>query len=106
MACSRPPSAELAANRIATPNPALLAILLPAYDPCPGFAGACTEMRWAPGEGHEPQGVSGALGRLDEVSLVLVTAGPGDPFALEAYPSSPPSAILAAASKYVYAARE
>lgn len=88
------------------PNPAVQAVLLPAYEPCPGFSGACTEMRWAPAEGHVPRGFSGALGRLEEVSLVLVTAEPGDPFAYETYQSSPPSAVLAAASEYVYAARE
>lgn len=91
---------------VVTPNNAVLQVLLPAYEPCPGFSGACTEMRWEPRTGHVPRGFSGALGRLDEVSLVLITAEPGDPFTHETYPTSPPSAVLAAASEYVYAARE
>lgn len=89
-----------------TPNPAVVEALLPAFEPCPGFATSCREMRWSPELGHVPRGFSGALGRLDEVSLVLVTAEPGDPFTREQYPPSPPSAVLEAAAEYVSAARE
>lgn len=89
-----------------TPNPAVLKVLLPAYEPCPGFGSTCREMRWEPGTGHVPRGFSGAIGHLDEVSLVLVTAEPGDPFTHERYPISPPPAVLKAASEYVYAVRE
>lgn len=63
--------------------PALRSILQPAYGPCPGFAAACTEMRWHPEAGHVPRGFFGAAGEATEVELVLVVAEPGDPNAGE-----------------------
>ena len=57
----------------------LAEILGPAYDPCPEFGRACTEMRWHPEAGHVPRGFYGAIGGLSEVELILVVAEPGDP---------------------------
>jgi hypothetical protein len=62
-----------------TLNPALAALLAPAYAPCVELRRACTEMRWNPEFGHVPRGFLGAAGRLKEVELVLVFAEPGDP---------------------------
>ncbi len=62
-------------------------ILRPAYEPCIGFTARghpCSQFaRWDPKSGHVPRGCAGALGSLDEVELVLVTAEPGDPHAGE-----------------------
>ena len=56
-------------------------LLLPAYGPCPAFAGACrTTVKWNPSAGHVPRGFRGATGRLSEVGLVLVCDTPGNPF--------------------------
>lgn len=63
----------------------LKAILSIACNPCPGFAGACKTMRWAPAQGHVPRGFRGALGSVAEVEFVLVTAEPGDPYPGEAH---------------------
>lgn len=61
-------------------------ILSPAYDPCPGFSGACKkEMRWDPKTGHVPRGFLGATGSIDEVDLVLVVAEPGNPHKSESH---------------------
>src|SRR5262245_5174835 len=87
------------------PNPALLKILEAALQPCPAFAGVCSAMRWNPRAGHVPRGFAGALGGLDEVRLVLVTAEPGDPHAHESYnPDGSPRAILEESASYVYGA--
>jgi hypothetical protein len=64
-------------------NPALLAVLEPAYRPCAHFSGACSAMRWAPEQGHVPRGFCGATGALEDVRLVLVMAEPGNPHAAE-----------------------
>lgn len=62
------------------PNPALVDVLAPAYQPCIEFQAACSrEMRWQPVAGHVPRGFLGAWGSLEEVELVLVFAEPGDP---------------------------
>ena len=69
-----------------TPAKELVEILQPAYSPCPGFEGGCEGVaRWAPAEGHVPRGFVGALGRLDEVKVVILLAEPGDPHSLETY---------------------
>lgn len=86
------------------PHPDLLRILSPAYEPCPGFQGACRAMRWIPADGHVPRGFAGATGSLDEVRLVLVTAEPGDPHMDERYTQGPPSEVLAAAARRAYEA--
>ena len=57
----------------------LLEVLRVAHNPCQHFTGSCASMRWAPEEGYVPRGVCGALGKLSEVQLVLVTSEPGDP---------------------------
>lgn len=90
-------------RRTVTTNPSLVEVLLPAYHPCPGFSGACGEMRWDPANGHVPRGFAGALGRLEDVSLVLVTAEPGDPYPGEAYPPSTADKVLKAAEAHVRA---
>jgi hypothetical protein len=54
--------------------PQLQRVLLPAYAPCPAFAGVCRSMRWAPARGHAPRGFSGATDAHKEVELILVTA--------------------------------
>ncbi len=60
-------------------HPKLKEILLPAYQ-CVGFTGTCTSlMQWAPHLGHVPRGFYGATGDLEEVTLVLVLAEPGNP---------------------------
>ena len=54
-------------------------ILKPAYR-CVGFDGTCDSlMQWAPHLGHVPRGFYGATGDLEEVTLVLVLAEPGNP---------------------------
>lgn len=63
-------------------------------------------MRWAPPEGHVPRGFAGAVGELEEVRLVLVTAEPGDLYLGEAYEETPPSAVFAAAVSHAYKAFE
>jgi hypothetical protein len=60
-------------------DPRIAEILVPAYDPCGGFAGTCRDMRWEPDRGHVPRGFLGATGTLDEVELVLLFDAPGRP---------------------------
>jgi hypothetical protein len=61
------------------PQP-LLDILEPAYRPCAHFEGACAgACVWKPAQGLVPCAFGGALGSLDEVRLIIVTAEPGDP---------------------------
>ena len=61
------------------PQP-LLDILEPAYRPCAHFKGACEgACVWKPAQGLLPCAFGGALGSLDEVRLIIVTAEPGDP---------------------------
>ena len=61
-------------------GPALLDLVVPAYAPCPHFAGACHgACVWDPPAGLVPCAFGGAIGALDEVQLVIVTAEPGDP---------------------------
>ena len=68
------------------PSPELREILLPAYNPCSGFQGACKGVAtWNPKQGHVPRGFIGAIGSLDEVQLVLLVAEPGDPHGEESY---------------------
>lgn len=61
-------------------NPIIAKVLEPAYGPCPGFSGPCSEMRWDPPRGHVPRGFLGATGALEEIEIVLVVAEPGDPY--------------------------
>jgi hypothetical protein len=78
------------------PNQTILNVLQPAFEPCPGFNDTCSEMKWNPAQGHVPRGFAGALGSIKEVSLVLVTAEPGDPYETEVYPSAPSDKVLEA----------
>ena len=60
-------------------HPQLKEILKPAYQ-CVGFDSTCDPpMRWTPHSGHVPRGFYGATGELEEVTLVLVLAEPGNP---------------------------
>ena len=69
-----------------TPNERLVKILRPAYRPCPGFKGACKCIaKWKPNAGHVPRGFIGALGRLNEVKVVILLSEPGDPHRPETY---------------------
>ena len=62
------------------PCPELKEILLRAFSPSDSHAGYCLhDAPWIPEAGHVPRGFVGALGSLDEVELVLVTAEPGNP---------------------------
>ena len=68
------------------PAPELHEILLPSYNPCPGFQGACKGIAtWNPEQGYAPRGFIGALGSLDEVQVVILVAEPGDPHYEESY---------------------
>lgn len=62
-------------------------ILCRAYSPCACYERVCRhhKIRWVPEAGHIPRGCFGALGRLDQVRLVLVVAEPGNPQPDEAY---------------------
>ena len=63
-----------------TPAKRLVEILQEAYCPCRGFKGQCKgTATWAPKEGHVPRGFVGALGSLEEVEVVILTAQPGPP---------------------------
>ncbi len=70
-----------------TPHKKLVKILRPAYRPCPGFKGTCKCIAtWKPNVGHVPRGFIGALGRLDEVKVVILVNEPGDPhYSRESY---------------------
>jgi hypothetical protein len=83
-------------------NSRLAEILLSAYRPCPAFGGACTEMRWAPENGHIPRGFCGATGSLEQVVLVLVCAEPGDPHPTECHLRKSPEDLLRSAYDYAY----
>lgn len=61
------------------PNSELLVVLGEAYRPCGNF-GTCREARWEPRKGHVPRGFLGAVGRPDEVEVVMVFAEPGHPY--------------------------
>lgn len=65
-------------GRIGSPCEPLKDLLAEAY-PCPCFKTVCQSMRWNPEAGHIPRGFLGAIGRPEEVELVLVFAEPGDP---------------------------
>jgi len=77
-------------------------VLVSAYEPCGGFVTTCERMRWNPAAGHVPRGFCGATGSLEDVTLVLVVAEPGDPHDGEAHPSEP---LAALESTYNYAYR-
>lgn len=66
-------------------NEKLREILEPAYAPCKEFGGICQGMSWRPLCGHAPRGYFGALGKLEEVELILVFAEPGNPYSDEEY---------------------
>ncbi|MFN4131312.1 MAG: hypothetical protein ACK4GC_16065 [Paracoccaceae bacterium] len=69
---------------------ALLDILEPAYLPCAHFAGACADACvWKPARGLVPCAFGGAIGALDDVRLITVTAEPGDPPDSTGYEGTP-----------------
>lgn len=81
----------------------LIDVLLPAYQPCAGFKGACESMKWSPGEGHIPRGFCGATGKISDVELVLIMAEPGDPHSAEEYSSKKlPQEMFSAVADYAY----
>lgn len=57
----------------------ILNTLVPAYGPCPAFAGPCKDMRYEPAVGLYPRGYAGATGSLEDIDLVLCIAEPGEP---------------------------
>jgi hypothetical protein len=63
----------------------LVESILPSFKPCAHLAGVCSHMRWSPADGHVPRGFCGAIGKVREVELVLVSAEPGDPLPGEAH---------------------
>jgi hypothetical protein len=69
-------------------NVAIRNVLNPAFEPCAGFAGACSSLKWKPEVGHCPRGFLGATGDLADVELVLVFAEPGDPHPSEKHDGS------------------
>ena len=69
-----------------TPNKRLVEILRPAYRPCVGFRGACESVAtWKPVAGYVPRGFVGALGRLNEIEVVILLSEPGCPHPTEDY---------------------
>lgn len=86
------------------PVPAVQALLRAAYEPCAGFASACTSARWNPVAGHVPRGYCGAIGEPEEVCLVLVCAEPGDPHESESHVDDGSlSGRLSSVSNYAWA---
>lgn len=78
-------------------------ILFPLYSPCEAFGTECATMRWSPKQGHIPRGFCGALGRPEQVELVLIMAEPGDPHPTESHsPNSTPEEFFATTSLYSY----
>jgi len=67
----------------------LIENLLPAYGPCPAFQHECASARWEPEKGFVPRGFLGAIGSVQDVRLVLLTAEPGNPLGGETYHGSP-----------------
>jgi len=81
----------------------LTEVLLPAYKPCESFGTICRTMRWEPKKGYVPRGFCGAIGRVDQVELVLITAEPGDPHPNESHPAySKPDDLFARTAQYSY----
>ncbi len=66
------------------PAPEFVGNLATAYR-CGSFDKACMSMRWNPEGGHIPRGYTGATGTLQDVSLVICLAEPGDPNRIERY---------------------
>ena len=63
-----------------TPDQRLVDILQESYHPCPGFQGQCRGVAtWEPGAGQIPRAFVGALGTVEEVRVVIVTAQPAPP---------------------------
>ena len=65
------------------PAAELIENLLPAYSPCSAFQQECRSAKWCPEKGFVPRGFLGAIGSIQDVRLVLLTAEPGDPLAAE-----------------------
>jgi hypothetical protein len=73
------------------PPPELVNVLLPAFAPCAGFAGACKDHTlWNPPRGWVPRGFRGAFGTIAEIKLVLVCAEPGNAYADETHDGPTP----------------
>ncbi len=75
---SNPISSREMSEGKGSPCGALRNLMAMAY-PCPCFKTVCQSMCWNPEAGHIPRGYLGAVGRPEEVELVLVFAEPGDP---------------------------
>lgn len=81
----------------------LQAILLPAFEPCPNFAGPCRDAaRWEPATGHVPRGFVGALGDVQDVELVLLTAEPGNPLPGEFHDAQTPLGRMESTCRLAY----
>ena len=85
------------------PCPELTALLLPAYK-CRHFDGGCAGAAvWDPDRGFVPRGFIGALGRLDDVKLVLLLAEPGNGLPGESHPfAGEPRDFLNELCRYVF----
>ncbi len=58
----------------------IIEILRPSLQPCPALTSTCANaVTWDAARGLVPRGWLGAIGAVDDVKLVLVTAEPGDP---------------------------
>ena len=89
---------------IYSPLKELADILLPAYDPCPGFASTCRDIaKWDPRRGHVPRGFVGATSTLAEVEVVMLFAEPGDPYGRDPFsPAQSKQSLLGQASRYTF----
>ena len=87
-----------------TPTNDVLRLLQPAYEPCTSFqGGACAQNTWDPEAGHVPRGFCGAIGRAEEIRLILVCAEPGDPHPTENHASDGTSTgMLGSVSRYAW----
>ena len=86
-----------------SPCKELRGILLPAYEPCRNFSGACAGVAtWDPKAGHIPRGFIGALGSLGEIALVLITAEPANPLPGEVHKGANPGDYMERCCKTVY----
>lgn len=78
-------------------------ILISSYK-CVHFAGNCAGVaRWDPDAGFVPRGFVGALGRLEDVQLVLMLAEPGNGLPAESHPfRGDPNGMIEELCEYVF----
>lgn len=85
------------------PEPTILSLLRPAYEPCRGFSDECRSAVWDPAGGHVPRGFCGGIAGTDDVRLVLVCAEPGDPHGSESHEGDgSPGGRLASVNRYAW----